>query len=143
MTTQVAPHTRSVVVRQIHQGVGAGDDGDAKPGDYVLDVMVRPLAYQNRPSKLISPAGFDQKWGLLPSFLKAAPTKNLNTINARSDSIAAGSGMWKLPRDKRRCIVPVSGYYEWLKKGTARLPYYTTFGSDQVMCLAGLWDEAT
>ena len=33
-------------------------------------------------------------------------------------------------------------YYEWLKKGKERVPYFTRFRDGRVMLLAGLWDVA-
>ncbi len=62
-------------------------------------------------------------------------------INARSET-AASSPMFASAVRARRCLVPVSGYYEWEKAGTGeRLPWYFAFEGGAVCLLAGLWGE--
>ena len=66
--------------------------------------------------------------------------KGLTTINARSETIAQAP-TWREPFKKRRCLVPVSGYYEWPKAGKPpKQPYLFELGNAQPMALAGLWD---
>ncbi|KAG8969031.1 hypothetical protein FRC03_004705 [Tulasnella sp. 419] len=58
--------------------------------------------------------------------------------------------MWAKIKGKKRCVVPVNGYYEWMKKGNHRIPYYTKHKSDSgdkyspsIFLLAGLYDCTT
>lgn len=46
-------------------------------------------------------------------------------------------------RSKKRCIIITDGFYEWLKKGKDKLPYFTKHKDGRLMVLAGLWDETT
>ena len=43
-----------------------------------------------------------------------------------------------MPLHKRRCLVPVSGYYEWRKAD--KVPFRFTLRDQPMYALAGLWD---
>lgn len=52
------------------------------------------------------------RWGLIPYFTKdISDIKGLTTINARSETITKAP-TWREPFKKRRCLVPVSAFYE-------------------------------
>jgi putative SOS response-associated peptidase YedK len=40
-----------------------------------------------------------------------------------------------------RCIIPASGYYEWLKTLDGRQPYFISAADGNVLSFAGLWDR--
>jgi putative SOS response-associated peptidase YedK len=42
---------------------------------------------------------------------------------------------------RHRCIVPASGYYEWLKRPDGKQPYFISAADRGVLSLAGLWDQ--
>lgn len=48
--------------------------------------------------------------------------------------------MWSTIKHRKRCIVPAEGFYEWLNKGTQKVPHYTKRADGQLMFFAGLWD---
>jgi putative SOS response-associated peptidase YedK len=78
------------------------------------------------------------RWGFLPVWYKAANDGPL-IINARSDTIAIKPAFRVAVRE-RRCIVPVSGFYEWAAgPGKTRLPWYFTRVDGLPMALAGIW----
>ncbi len=55
------------------------------------------------------------RWGLVPSWMKEAPTGR-PMINARAETVAARPAFraaWRA----RRCLVPADGWYEWRKDG--------------------------
>jgi putative SOS response-associated peptidase YedK len=84
------------------------------------------------------------RWGLIPHFTKSlAEFKSFTTINARAESLAS-SAVWRVPFERRRCIIPANGFYEWKKLGdapkAAREPYAITLRNGEPMALAGLWD---
>lgn len=55
------------------------------------------------------------RWGLIPFFTKApASIKGISTINPRAETVQTAP-TWREPFKKRRCIVPVSHFYEWKK----------------------------
>ena len=55
------------------------------------------------------------RWGLVPFFTKdLKDIKGLSTINARSETITKAP-TWREPFKKRRCLVPVSAFFEWVR----------------------------
>ena len=55
------------------------------------------------------------RWGLVPFFTKdLKEIRGLSTINARAETIAT-SRTWREPMKKRRCIVPVDAFFEWVR----------------------------
>ncbi len=55
------------------------------------------------------------RWGLVPSFTKdLKDIKGVSTINARSETITKAP-TWREPFNKRRCLVPVRSFYEWVR----------------------------
>jgi putative SOS response-associated peptidase YedK len=83
------------------------------------------------------------RWGVVPHWSKHDDSK-LNTINAKGENLVEGSaGMWASLKGKKRCVVPVQGYYEWLKQGSGRFPHFTKHKDGRIMLLAGMWDSVT
>lgn len=76
------------------------------------------------------------QWGLRPAWVDKP---GLAPINARSET-AATSPMFRQAFRKRRCLVPVSGFYEWKKDGDRKRPHYIRLRDGAVMCFAGLWE---
>jgi SOS response associated peptidase (SRAP) len=48
------------------------------------------------------------KWGLVPHWSKAEPP-TLHTINARSENLEEGDGMWGSIKGRKRCVVVAQG----------------------------------
>jgi putative SOS response-associated peptidase YedK len=62
------------------------------------------------------------RWGLLPSWVKD-PKKFTLLINARGETVAEKPA-YRAAMERRRCLIPADGFYEW-KAGTPRKqPYY-------------------
>lgn len=86
------------------------------------------------------------RWGFVPSWSKSMPTGK-PLINARADGIESKPSFRAAFR-LRRCIVPVSGFYEWqqLDSGKSGQPHYVSpAGPSEVRrsdpwLLAGLWE---
>jgi len=78
------------------------------------------------------------QWGLIPSWAKD-PAIGYKMINARSET-AHEKPSFKQALRSRRCIVPVSGFYEWEKKGKEKIPHYIHLRDGDIMSLAGLWE---
>ena len=78
------------------------------------------------------------RWGFMPAWVKD-PRDFPLLINARAESMAEKPAFRDAIRNSR-CIVPASGYYEWMKgPGGDRQPYYITSGETETMALAGLY----
>ena len=84
------------------------------------------------------------RWGVVPHYSKHED-KSLSTINAKGEHLTDGtSALWNGLKGKKRCVVPVQGYYEWLKKSNAeKVPHFTKYKGQKIMLLAGLWDVVT
>ena len=81
------------------------------------------------------------KWGLIPSWAKDAAF-GAKMFNARAETIAEKPSFKNSFRN-RRCLVPISYYYEWSPiPGTKKkLPNQITPVDTEICTLAGLWDE--
>lgn len=80
------------------------------------------------------------RWGLIPSWAKDETFGN-KAINARAETVAT-SGAFRDSWRRRRCLVPVSGFYEWKKLdagGKRKQPHYITSSDGEPFMLAGLW----
>ena len=79
------------------------------------------------------------RWGLIPSWSKTLP--KVQPINARSET-AATSGMFKQALNRRRCIIPADGFYEWKKLDPkTKQPMFIHFPDDRLFGFAGLWER--
>jgi putative SOS response-associated peptidase YedK len=79
------------------------------------------------------------RWWLTPYWAKAMSSK-YSMFNAKSETVEK-SPAFREPYRKRRCVVPVSGFYEWARSDNQKLPYYLTPHVDPGMLLAGIWDR--
>lgn len=80
------------------------------------------------------------RWGFIPAWYKA-PNDGPLIINARSDTVATKPAFREAIR-ARRCILPVSGFYEWSPgPNDSRLPWYITRADGQPMALGAIWNR--
>ena len=86
-----------------------------------------------------SPELVPMRWWLTPYWSKG-PSTRYAMFNARSET-AHKSPAFREPFKKRRCVVPVSGFYEWTRQHNQKLPYYLKPHEDAGLLLAGLWDR--
>lgn len=75
------------------------------------------------------------RWGLIRPGAESAKAP----INLRIES--AGRGALRSTLRERRCIVPLSGFYEWKRAGKARQPFNVRRRDGGVFGVAGLWDR--
>jgi putative SOS response-associated peptidase YedK len=69
------------------------------------------------------------RWGLVPFWWSKPPKElKLATFNARAETVAERR-MFRGPFQRSRCLIPVSGYYEWEDTPGGKQPWY------------GIWDE--
>ena len=77
-------------------------------------------------------------WGLIPHWA-ADPCIGNRTINARAETLTEQPS-FKSIVDRRRCIIPADGFYEWRKEGRGKVPMWVHLRSREPFGLAGLWD---
>lgn len=76
-------------------------------------------------------------FGLIPHWAKDA---KFQPINARADSITQ-KPTFKGPFKSRRCLVPINGFYEWMRTDSEKVPFWITPASAGFFALAGIYDE--
>lgn len=82
------------------------------------------------------------RWGLVPGFAKDEKIAS-RMINLRTETVIEKPAFSKL-LDKRRCIVPADGFYEWQPTdGKRKQPFYITAADGQPLAFAALWDRWT
>ena len=80
------------------------------------------------------------RWGLIPYWAKDPKIGN-NLINAKAETIAEKPS-FKQPFQKRRCLIPADGFYEWRKQGKApSQPMYVRRRDGALFAFAGLWEQ--
>ena len=78
------------------------------------------------------------RWGFVPGWVKDPRDWPL-LINARSETMAEKPAFRDALRNTR-CIIPATGYFEWMKGADGeRRPYYITSGETETMAFAGLY----
>jgi putative SOS response-associated peptidase YedK len=79
-------------------------------------------------------------WGLIPSWSKD-PAMGARMFNARAETVA-DKPAFRAPFRRRRCLIPVDGFYEWQKVDGNKQPFYIhPREPDRPFALAGLWDH--
>src|SRR5262245_27280306 len=76
------------------------------------------------------------KWGLIPFWAKD-PKIAYKTINARAETIATAASFREAWR-ARRCLIPTSGFYEWVKTAGGKQPYLISFEDGRLFSFGGL-----
>lgn len=115
-----------------------------------------PASWNIAPSKEIyiikasdEKSGRDLKvasWGMIGHWYKdlsQARASQSHAINARCESVFE-KPTFREPFRKRRCLVPVDGYYEWataLGHFRPKQPFYISLQDGQSLPLAGIWSS--
>jgi putative SOS response-associated peptidase YedK len=90
------------------------------------------------------------RWGLVPSWWKKTlrEASKLATFNVRSETITEKPMFRNAWRQRQRCIVLSSGYYEWQHYEWQHIygqkkpqPWYFTRKDGEIISIAGLWDR--
>ena len=80
------------------------------------------------------------RWGLIPYWAKD-PSIGARCINAMAETVAAKPAFRDAVR-RRRCLVPVDGFYEWQKRPAGKKQPYAIVSADgKPFAMAGLWEN--
>ncbi len=89
-----------------------------------------------------SRVGSLMRWGLVPPW--AADASKLPIMNNARGETVSEKPMFKQAFLKRRCLIPISGFYEWqvIPGQKTKQPYYISFKDETPMALAGIWETS-
>jgi putative SOS response-associated peptidase YedK len=79
------------------------------------------------------------RWGLVPLWAKDL-SFGPKCINARSETVATNR-IFRDAFERRRCLIPADGFYEWQKTGGKPQPYAIVPAGGGVFAFAGLWER--
>ena len=126
--------------------------------DFNMHLVDRPVDGKHQTERV------KMQWGFLPPYLKTAEDvkkfrlgykddsgryhKGITTLNATSEELL--TKMFKDAALKRRCLIPVHGFYEWmhvmvvgksgkLLKTPEKFPYLVKMRNQDEFFLAGVW----
>ncbi|MCU1672971.1 MAG: yedK [Frankiales bacterium] len=78
------------------------------------------------------------RWGLVPSWAKD-PKVGARFINARRETVQ-DKPAFRAAYQRRRCLVPADGYYEWQSTGGEKQPYFLVAQDRAPLAMAGLYE---
>jgi putative SOS response-associated peptidase YedK len=76
--------------------------------------------------------------GLIPHWAET-PKVGSRMFNARAETLARSPAFRDALR-RKRCLVPVDGFYEWRREGSRRQPFRVVGRDGRPLVLAGIWD---
>ena len=104
-----------------------------------------PISYNIAPSQKVLTIRFNPQtqqrsldalqWGLIPYWVKD-PKIAYRTINARAETVDKARSFRQAFR-KRRCLIPVDGFYEWRKTAKPKLPFAIAMKDGRPFTFAG------
>jgi putative SOS response-associated peptidase YedK len=104
---------------------------NAAPTDSLAVVRFNPQTRQRALDLL--------RWGLVPLWAKDLAF-GPKCINARSETVATNK-IFRDAFERRRCLIPADGFYEWQKTGGKTQPYAIVPAEGGVFAFAGLWER--
>src|SRR4029077_6921077 len=78
------------------------------------------------------------RWGLVPYWAKDAKM-GAGMINARGETIAEKPA-FRDAFQRRRCLVPMAGFYEWQKTPAGKVPHFIHLLNADQFAAAGLFE---
>ena len=96
------------------------------PGQTVLAIL--SLEHQTFARMLL--------WGLVPSW----NSEPKGFINARAETLSQKPSFSE-SFQRRRCLIPADGFYEWKRTGRARQAFFFQMKDEAPFVFAGIWDE--
>ncbi len=79
------------------------------------------------------------RWGLLPG-VWATKKGQRPLINARAESVASQPA-FKESFERRRCLIPADGFYEWRRDENGKRPIWFSPPDGELFAFAGIWAQ--
>lgn len=107
-----------------------------------------PPRYNIAPTQAVAvvrriPAGAPRslsflRWGLVPAWSREPRGRTL-LINARAETLIEKPA-FRDPFERRRCLIPADGFYEWRHVGGAKEAFLVRRADFRPFAFAGLWE---
>ncbi|MCP3970552.1 MAG: SOS response-associated peptidase [Rhodobacteraceae bacterium] len=115
---------------------------DAAPDNDLPEVPNFNICPTNRIHAVVAGEGARRlvamRWGFVPKWYES-PADGPLLINARAETVAARPA-FRAAAQKRRCLIPATGFYEWTRDTDGkRLPWYMRHADDSPIAFAGIW----
>lgn len=78
-----------------------------------------------------------------PKYSKEVQRAQSKYFNCRKESLGNSLPVWNSARKSHRCVVPIQGYFEWLKTKNDKIPYFIHSKNSPLIFLAGLYSHNT
>jgi putative SOS response-associated peptidase YedK len=92
--------------------------------------VVRESAGEGRVIELMT-------WGLIPFWSKDGKP---GPINARVETLKE-KPTFRSAYEKRRCLVPADGFYEWMKTPEGKRPHLIRMNGGEIFAFGGVWER--
>ncbi|MCD1286919.1 MULTISPECIES: SOS response-associated peptidase [unclassified Brevibacterium] len=103
------------------------------PGSFV-PIVVERLDEDGQLNRRLETAS----WGLVPAWAKDTKI-GFKAFNARSETVLE-KPMFRQAIKRRRCALPIPGYYEWEVTDDGKQPWMMTSAGDGPLFMAGLFE---
>lgn len=103
------------------------------PGSFV-PIVVERLDAEGQLTRRLETAS----WGLVPGWAKDTKI-GFKAFNARSETVLE-KPMFRQSIKRRRCALPIPGYYEWENTEEGKQPWMMSAAGDDPLFMAGLFE---
>ena len=110
-----------------------GNDDDLAPRYNIAPTQLVPVVRATDSGREITSI----RWGLIPSWAKDTSSAQ---INARSETVLEKPA-FRESFERRRCLIPADGFYEWKRTGKLKQPFHFGMKDDSLFAFAGIWDR--
>jgi putative SOS response-associated peptidase YedK len=115
------------------ESIYGGDTEELKPRYNIAPTQPVAVIRSANSGRVIS----FMRWGLIPSWAKDGSAAQ---INARSETLLE-KPTFKESVERRRCLIPADGFYEWKRAGSSKQPFHFGMRDDSLFAFAGIWDS--
>lgn len=106
--------------------------------------VIESLTFGLVPSwaKPKDPTPIERKGKFGPKYSRELQKYHGKHFNCRKESLANKTPVWNSAKGTR-CAVPIQGYFEWLKSGKTKTPYFVYSSKASLIYLAALYSHNT
>lgn len=120
-------------------GVEDWEEGALQPRYNIAPSQDCPVITLDDEGDVVVPA---MRWGFVP-YWETSDRPKVAPINAQAEKVAE-NGMFRQSLQRRRCLVPADGFYEWLRLDEkTKVPFDIHLRDGRPFFMAGIFEAAT